>query len=584
MDAATTVNQDVIEPLRTAFGSAILNAVEQSPGDPAITVGHDQLLAIARSLRDDHHFDMMTDVTAIDGLWLHEQPRFTAIWQLYDTIHNRKLRLRVPAPGGDAPHVPSLTPLWPGAGFPERETYDLLGIRYDGHPDLRRILMPDHWQGHPLRKDYPIGGESVPFTVTWDDPEFASLGQQILPAVSLPPTLPKGMDTTKHMVINMGPHHPSTHGVLRLVVELDGETVVRVVPDLGYLHSGFEKSGEDKRYKDFVYYTDRMDYTASMTNNLAYVVAVERMLDLEIPPRAQAIRVIMAELQRIAAHLLGLGTHVLDLSGPIMSFLMYAFREREIILDLFEMVSGARLTTSYIRVGGVWQDLPPAFVARVRDFLSWMPGRIDDYERMLTNSPVWKARTEGVGILSPAAAIALSCTGPVLRGSGVKYDIRKARPYCGYENYDFEVPTSELGDSYGRFLVRIAELRQSLRIIQQAVDSLPDGPYKTSDRKVALPPRSELDRSMESLIHHFKLVTEGFHVPPIEIYSTIESPKGEHGYFIKSDGGPKPYRLHVRGPSFIHMQALDTMARGRMIADLVACIGTLDPVLGDVDR
>jgi NADH:ubiquinone oxidoreductase subunit D len=267
-----------------------------------------------------------------------------------------------------------------------------------------------------------------------------------------------------------------------------------------------------------------------------------------------------------------------------MALLMYALREREIILDLFEMVSGARLTTSYIRIGGVWQDLPPAFVPRVRDFLSWMPGRIDDYERMLTNSPVWKARTQGVGLLSREMAIAMSSTGPVLRGSGVKYDVRRARPYCGYENYDFEVPTSELGDSYGRFLVRVAEMRQSLRIIQQAVDNLPDGPYKTNDRKVALPPRAELDRSMESLIHHFKLVTEGFHVPPVEIYSTIESPKGEHGYFIKSDGGPKPYRLHIRGPSFVNMQALDHMARGRMIADLVTCIGTLDPVLGDVDR
>lgn len=584
MDAVTTTHHDVIESLRDTFSAAILDATEQTPGDPAITVRHDQLLAVARTLRDAHQFDMMTDVTAIDGLWLHDEPRFTAIWQLYDTAHNRKLRLRVPAPGGDAPRVPSLTPLWPGANWLERETYDLLGIRYEGHPDLRRILMPDDWQGHPLRKDYPIGGENVRFTVTWNEPEFASLGKQILPAESLPPTLPKGMDSSKYMVLNMGPHHPSTHGVLRLIVELDGETVVRVVPDVGYLHSGFEKSGESKRYKDFVFYTDRMDYTASMNNNLAYVLAVEGLLGLEMPARVQAVRVIMAELQRIAAHLLGMGTHVLDLSGPSMSFLMYAFREREIILDLFEMTSGGRLTTSYIRVGGLWRDLPPAFIPRVRDFLSWMPKRLDEYERLLTVSPVWKARTQGVGILPPKVAIALSCTGPVLRGSGVKYDVRKARPYCGYENYDFEVPTSDSCDSYGRFLVRIAEMRQSLRIIQQAVDNLPDGPYKTNDRKVALPPREELDISMESLIHHFKLVTEGFHVPPGEIYATTESPKGEHGYFIKSDGGPKPYRLHIRGPSFVNMQALDHMARGRMIADLVTCVGTLDPVLGDVDR
>ena len=303
-----------------------------------------------------------------------------------------------------------------------------------------------------------------------------------------------------------------------------------------------------------------------------------------IPPRAQVIRVIMAELQRIASHLLWLATHVLDLSGTIMSLLMYAFREREMILDLFEMVCGARLTTSYIRIGGVWQDLPPAFLPRLKDFLALMPGHLDDYEGMLTDSTLWKARTQGIGVLTRAQALALSCTGPMLRGSGVKYDIRKARPYCGYENYDFEVPTSELGDTYGRYLVRMQEMRQSLRIVQQAVANLPDGPVKTADRKVALPPRAELDRSMESLIHHFKLMTEGFHVPPMEIYSTIEASKGEHGYFIVSDGSAKPYRLHVRGPSFVNLQSLDTMARGHLLSDLVAAIGTLDIVLGDVDR
>jgi NADH-quinone oxidoreductase subunit C/D len=577
--------RQVVEILRQLFPDAIL-AAEEFRGDQIVTVKHDRLLEVARFLRDDPRmrFNLCVDVTSYDRLHLNETPRFATVYQLHSIPFNRRLRLVVPLPGGDTPIAPSVVEIWPTADWLEREVYDLMGIRFQGHPDLRRILMPHNWVGHPLRKDYPRGGEPVPFTVTWSDPEFESLGRQILKPQSPPEEIPKGMDPERHLIINMGPQHPSTHGVLRLIVELEGERVVRVVPDLGYLHSGFEKHGESIRYKDFVYYTDRMDYVSAMNNNLGYVLAVEKLLDVEVPPRAQAIRVIMAELQRIASHLVWLATHSMDLSGTIMSLLMYAFREREMILDIFEMVCGARLTTSYIRIGGVWRDVPPAFEPRVRDFLALMPKRLDEYERMLTDNPIWRRRTEGIGKLTAEQAIALGVTGPMLRATGVPYDLRKVRPYSGYEKYDFEVPTATAGDAYARYLVRINEMRQSLRIIQQALDSLPDGPYKTTNRKVALPPREELDTSMEALIHHFKLVTEGIRPPVGQVYMSTENPKGEFGIFIVSDGSAHPYRLHVRGPSFVNLQALDPMSRGHLVADLVTNIGSVDIVLGEVDR
>jgi NADH dehydrogenase I D subunit len=428
-----------------------------------------------------------------------------------------------------------------------------------------------------------VGGEEVPFSMTFDDPMFATLGTQILPAESVVPDLPPGMNR-ENMIINMGPHHPSTHGVLRLVVELDGETVVNVDPDLGYLHSGFEKTGENKRYKDFVYYTDRMDYMSAMNNNFGYVLAVEKMLGIEIPQRAQVIRVMMSELQRIASHLMWLSTHVLDVSGTGMSLLMYATRERERILDLFEMVCGARLTLSYIRVGGVWADLPPAFVPELRKFLDVMPGYIDDYEQMLTHGPLWEERLRDVGYLSREEAINMGLTGPMLRGSGVDWDLRRDMPYGGYEEYEFEVPVSTDGDCYGRYVIRMEEMRQSLRIIEQAIDKLPDGLYKTDDRKISLPPRAELDVSMEALIHHFKLVTEGFRVAPGTCYHGIEASKGELGFYIYGDGSGKPYRLHVRGPSFNNLYAISKMSRGHMLSDIVTNIGSVDIVLGEVDR
>ncbi|HZW32904.1 MAG TPA: NADH dehydrogenase (quinone) subunit D [Isosphaeraceae bacterium] len=386
----------------------------------------------------------------------------------------------------------------------------------------------------------------------------------------------------ERLVLNMGPQHPSTHGVLRLVLELDGEVVVSCKPVIGYLHTGFEKTFEAKNYHQGVTLTDRMDYLSPLSNNLAYALAVETLLGVEVPERATVARVILAELTRLASHLVWLGTQAMDLGA--MSVFLYCFRERERILDIFEMCSGQRMMTSYIRPGGLAMDLPEGFEEAVREILALMPARIDEYEDLLTRNEIWRDRTIGIGRLSLADALSHGVTGPNLRASGGDFDLRRDHPYCGYEQYDFTVIVGSRGDVYERYLVRIREMRESLKIIRQALDRLPGGPYVTADRKVAFPPRAELATSMEALIHHFKLATEGYRVPAGQVYTAIESPRGELGIYLVADGSARPYRLHVRAPSFASLQALPVIARGGLVADLVAIIGSLDPVMGEVDR
>jgi len=401
------------------------------------------------------------------------------------------------------------------------------------------------------------------------------------------------LDELKHLVseralegetvlLNMGPQHPSTHGVLRLLLELDGEVVVNCIPDVGYLHTGIEKNMEAKTYEKAEVMSDRIDYLNNLGNNLTYCMAVEKLVGLDVPPRAQAIRVILAELERISSHLVWLGTHALDLAA--MSVFLYCFREREKILDIKEMVSGARMMTTFFRPGGLWRDVPVEFEAAVRDFLQILPKRIDEYESLLTKNPLFIDRTRNIGLLSYETAIQWGITGPIARASGVSYDIRKAGPYSGYEQYDFNVPTQTKGDTYARYVVRIEEMHQSVRIAQQALDKLPLGPVRSNNRKFVPPPRSELGRSMEAVIHHFKLWTEGFPAPKGSVYVTTESPRGELGVFLEGDGGPKPYRCSWRTPSFANLQILPLLAKGHLVADLVALIGTVDIVLGDVDR
>ena len=401
------------------------------------------------------------------------------------------------------------------------------------------------------------------------------------------------VDDLKHLVseraiqgetvlLNMGPQHPSTHGVLRLLLELDGEIVVNCIPDIGFLHTGVEKNMEAKTYQKAEVMSDRLDYLNTVGNTLAYSLAVEKLVDLDVPARAQAIRVILTELQRFSSHLVWLGTSALDLAA--MSMFLYCFREREYILDVFELCSGQRMMTTYIRPGGLWRDVPVEFEAAVRNILKTFPKRVDEYEALLTRNPLMLDRTYGIGKLTGEECLNFGVTGPMLRASGVKWDLRKDRPYSGYEQYDFEVPTRTEGDVYARYLVRLEEMRQSLKIVQQALDKLPIGPVRSNDHKFVPPPHSEIGVSMEALIHHFKLWTEGFDAPKGSVYSAVESPRGELGVYLESDGGPKPYRIHWRTPSFDNLQSLPLMSKGVLVADLVAIIGSVDIVLGDVDR
>jgi NADH-quinone oxidoreductase subunit D len=388
--------------------------------------------------------------------------------------------------------------------------------------------------------------------------------------------------TGETMLLNMGPQHPSTHGVLRLLLELDGETIINCIPIIGYLHTGIEKNIEAKTYLKAEVMSDRLDYMNNLGNNLAYCMAVEKLVELDVPPRAQALRVILAELERINSHLVWIGTFGLDLAA--MSVFLYAFREREAILDIKELISGQRMMSTYIRPGGVWRDVPVEFEAAVRDFMEMMPKRIDEYEALMTKNPLFLDRLLGIGKLDPAVALQHGVTGPMLRASGVNWDLRKIRPYMGYEQYDFNVPVLPDCDTYARYIVRVQEMRESLKIVEQALNKLPLGPVRSDNRKFTPPPRSELGVSMEALIHHFKLWTEGFPAPDGDIYQAVESPRGELGVLLAGDGSGKPRRCHWRTPSFDNLSVLPKIVKGHLVADLIAILASVDIVLGDIDR
>jgi NADH-quinone oxidoreductase subunit D len=388
--------------------------------------------------------------------------------------------------------------------------------------------------------------------------------------------------TGETMLLNMGPQHPSTHGVLRLLLELDGETIVNAIPDIGYLHTGIEKNMEAKTYLKAEVMSDRLDYMNNLGNNLVYCMAVEKLVELDVPERARAIRVILTELERINSHLVWVGTFGLDLAA--MSMFLYAFREREMILDIKELVSGQRMMTTYFRPGGLWRDVPVEFEAAVRNFIKYFPRRIDEYEALLTKNPLFLDRLLGIGKLEPAVALQNGVTGPMLRASGINWDLRKVRPYLGYDQYDFDVPVRTEGDTYARYIVRVQEMRESLKIVEQALNKLPMGPVRSDNRKFVPPPRAELGVSMEALIHHFKLWTEGFPAPDADVYQAVESPRGELGVLLAGDGSGKPRRVHWRTPSFDNLSVLPKIVKGHLVADLIAILASVDIVLGDIDR
>jgi len=535
-------------------------------------------------LRDDPDlaYDRLTDVTAVDwSEYPGERPdeQFTVVYNLYSHRHNHRFRVQALVEG-DSCSLPSVTSVWKGANWPEREAFDMFGIRFEGHPDLRRILMPLNFRYHPLRKDYPLHGRGERDVIAPEDPGFEGNPFEGMEGEGADDAL-----DSERMILNLGPQHPATHGTLRLTLELEGEEIVRCLPDIGYLHTGFEKLAEHHNFNQWVTVTDRMNYLSPLSNNIGYARTVERLMGLDVPPRANAIRVILCELSRLADHMVWLGTHALDIGA--MTVFLYTFEQRERLYNIFEAVTGARLTTSYTRIGGLGWDVPENFGEIVREFVAQLPAAVEEVDRLLTGNRIWVDRTKDVGVISGPDAIAWNMTGPMLRGSGVDYDLRKAEPYMGYEQYDFDVPVGENGDVYDRYLVRMEEMRQSARIVEQAMNSLPTGPVKVDDAKVILPEKAEETYfGMESLIHHFKMTMDHHGIaPPLgDIYDATESPNGELGWYVVSDGTGRSYRTRVRPPSFMNYQAFPDMVKGHMVADAVAILGSMNVIAGELDR
>jgi len=582
----------LLETLKTKFPDAVLSVEDHGPrAELSTRVAADRILDVMTFLHDDpgSAFDHITDVCSADYPEDHE--RFEVIYHLLSLPHRTRIRIKARVTEDD-PSIASVTGIWKGANFMEREVYDLMGIRFSGHPDLRRILMPeDYDEGYPLRKDFPTEGKGwrsqFEFLPRLDEPPVETIDAEISeerkrPFLAEGSTASSGSHRKEELLLNMGPQHPSTHGVLRVVLELDGERIVKATPDLGYLHRGVEKLSEGLIYMQIIPHTDRLDYVCSMTNNYAYVRAVEKLLSIEIPERAEYIRTIVAEMQRIIGHLFWLGTQALDIGA--MTVFFWTFREREVLLDLFEKLCGARLTLNYYRIGGVDSDFIPDLVARLKTFLDSFPDHIREYDDLLQSNRIWLGRTKNVAVISAEDAINFGLTGPVLRGSGVAYDVRKFEPYGAYNKVEWEVPVGKNGDTYDRYWVRMEEMRQSCRIIRQCLSQMPDGPIVADVPTIIPPPKQKVMRDMESLIHHFIIFTQGFKPPKGETYCATEAPKGELGFFIISDGSPRPYRLKIRAPSFVHMGAFDHMARGYLISDIITIFGTYDIVMGECDR
>jgi NADH-quinone oxidoreductase subunit C/D len=581
--------QSLVETLMTRFPQAVLSVeADTARAEVTVHVAAERILELATFLHDapDASFDHLTDICSVD--YPEDRQRFEVVYHLHSLPHRRRLRLKARL-SEDDPSIASVTSVWRGAEFLEREVYDMMGIRFAGHPDLRRILLPeDYAEGYPLRKDFPAEGRGwrsqFDFLPRLDEPPVEQAEGEIPESQkeAFRAEAPSGSRRREELLLNMGPQHPSTHGVLRVVLELDGERIVKATPDLGYLHRGVEKLCEGLAYMQVIPHTDRLDYVCAMANNYAYVRAVEKLLGISIPERGEYIRTIVAEMQRIVGHLFWLGTQALDIGA--MTVFFWTFRERETLLDMFEKLCGARLTLNYYRIGGVDSDFTPDLVLRLKTFLDTFPDKVREYDSLIASNRIWLGRTKHVAVITAEDAINFGCSGPVLRGSGVAYDIRKEEPYGVYDKVDWEVPVGKNGDTYDRYWVRMEEMRQSARIIKQCLDQLPQGPIMADAPQYIPPPKPHVMRDMESLIHHFIIFTQGFKPPKAETYCATEAPKGELGFFIVSDGSARPYRLKIRSPSFVHMGAFDHMARGYLISDIITIFGTYDIVMGECDR
>jgi NADH-quinone oxidoreductase subunit C/D len=581
------MNNSVLDEIKNRFGQDTF--IYQPTKDTTPTIWVDQnllrelILFLKTEIKDP--FRMLYDLHGIDersrtGREHLQGKDFTVFYHLFSFGRNSDIRIKV-ALDEDKLAVPSITSIYSNANWYEREVWDMFGIKFDGHPHLRRILMPPKWEGHPLRKDHAARAtEMGPFVMTdeYQDEQLEAL--QFKPEEW--GMKKKADDDTEFMFMNLGPQHPGTHGVLRLIVQLDGEELVDVVPDIGYHHRGKEKMGERQSWHTFIPYTDRVDYLGGVVNNFAYLLPVELLAGINVPARAQMIRIMMTEFFRISNHLVWYGTYAQDVGQ--LSPVFYMFNDREKIMEIVETFCGDRLHPNWFRIGGVAQDLPNGWETMVRDFLKYFPPKIREYEKMVLKNRLFKARTIGIGAFTPEEAVEWGVTGPNLRATGFEWDFRKKRPYSGYDQLEFDIPIAVNGDSYDRALVRTEEMRQSLRIIEQCLNNMPPGPYK-SDHPLATPPiKDKTMIDIETLIHHFLNVSWGPVIPPGEAMVHFEATKGNNGYYLISDGSTSPYRVRIRTPSFAHMQMVPYISRGHTVADLLAILGSYDFVLADIDR
>ena len=581
-----TANATILQELQEKFGEG---SVLPEPGRdqiPAFWTPKEEVHELMRYLKTGiaRPYKMLYDITAIDErVRTHRggQPEsdFTVVYHLLSFDRNEYLRIKV-ALKGDAPSLPSITDIWPSANWYEREVWDMFGVKFDGHPFLTRILMPTTWVGHPLRKEHPARATELgPFQLPLEKVDKEQEAMRFRPEDWGMKAHEDGAD---FIFLNVGPQHPGTHGVIRIAVQLDGEVIVDLVPEIGFHHRGAEKMGERQSWHTYIPYTDRIDYLGGVMNELAYLTAFEKLAGITVPPRAQVIRVMMSELFRIASHLVWYGTFAQDVGQ--MSPVFYTFNDREHIFDIVEAVCGARMHPVWFRIGGVAQDLPKGWDGMFRKFLQRMPKHMAEYDREVMKNRIFKARTKGVGAITVDEAIDWGVTGPMLRAAGLEWDFRKKQPYSGYENFEFDIPTATHGDCYDRAVIHVEEIRQSLRIIEQCVNNMPEGPYKSA-HPLAIPPRKEQTmHDIETLITHFLGVSWGPVVPPGEALGAIEATKGNNGYYLVSDGSTVSYRTRIRAPSFAHMQTLPLQCRGLMIPDLLAILGSIDFVLADIDR
>jgi NADH-quinone oxidoreductase subunit C/D len=585
----SAVPSDALQIVRELTeGTGLSNFTIQPTRDDITTlwVSRQNLRAILRYLKVQaiSPYKLLFDLTAIDErqrthrLELPDSD-FTVIYHLLSFERNTDIRLKV-ALFEEGLFLPTISDIWPSANWYEREVWDMFGIVFEGHPHLRRIIMPPTWQGHPLRKDhYARATEMEPFSLSEERQEIE---QDALRFVPEDWGMKRQSEDTDFMFLNMGPNHPSVHGAFRIALQLDGEEIVDALPDIGYHHRGAEKMGERQSWHTYIPYTDRIDYLGGSMNNLPYVLAVEQLAGIEVPKRAEVIRVMICELYRLASHLLFYGTFAQDVGQ--MSPIFYMFIDREKVFDILESITGARMHSSFFRIGGVAMDLPRGWDKRIREFIDYLPDRLDHYEKLVMQNSTIKRRTQGIGAYTTAEAIDWSVTGAGLRATGFAWDYRKARPYSGYENYDFDIPTGQHGDCYDRCVVRVEEMRQSLRIIKQCLKNMPEGSYKAYHPLTTPPPKAQTLHDIETLIQHFLNVSWGPVIPAGECSVTIEATKGLNAYYLTSDGGTMSYRTRIRTPSFAHLQMIPLMSRGMMVADLIAILASIDFVMSDVDR